>query len=331
MSEQKQDLSSYPPFFFQQSESVRTVEPKDSIPPISDEPDPLPCIDLQHLNPEEIGKACRNWGMFRLVNHGIPIELGTQLQEQLMKVFSLPFEDKQAGLQSPITYFWGTAALTPSGVALREKVQKVNRIEGIYARLHLLPQMTTDDPMFISFRNLLEEYGKHMAELIRCLFEALRKNLGIDPALSKPYLSEYHGLFRLYRYFPCSESSKEEGISAHTDSTVLSIVNQDQVGGLQVFKDDRWIEIRPIPNTLVVNIGDMFQAMSNDEYKSAEHRVLNKQEARISICYFVHPEDDVVIQSTKYKPFTYKDFRAQVQEDIKTIGTKVGLQRFKPT
>ncbi|KAJ4953710.1 hypothetical protein NE237_030542 [Protea cynaroides] len=331
MSGQEQDLSSYPPFFLHQSESVRTVEPKDSIPPISDEPDPIPCIDLQHLNPEEIGKACRDWGMFRLVNHGIPMELVTQLQEQSMKVFSLPFEDKQASLQSPITYFWGTAVLTPSRVALREKVHKMSRIEGIRARLDLLPQMTTDDPMFISFRNLLEEYGKHTAELTRCLFEALRKNVGIDHALSKPYLSEDRGFLRLYRYFPCSKPNKEEGISAHTDSTVLSIVNQDQVGGLQVFKDDRWIEIKPIPNTLIVNIGGMFQAMSNDEYKSAKHRVMNKQKERISICYFAAPEDDAVIHSTKYKPFTYKDFTAQVQEDRKTTGNKVGLQRFKPT
>ncbi|XP_042514056.1 gibberellin 2-beta-dioxygenase 8-like [Macadamia integrifolia] len=325
----QQDLSSYPPLFVQPSEPARTVEPADSFPPISDESDPLPCIDFQKLNPEEIDKACKDWGMFRLVNHGIPVELTAQLQEQSKNLFSLPFESKQASLQSPMSYFWGTPALTPNGVAITKGFQKVNRVEGIFMILNQLPQMLGDDPMLNSFRSLMEEYGKHMGRLGRCIFEALRKNVGMDPALSQQYLSESTGMFRVYRYLRCSEPNKTEGLGSHTDSTVLSILNQDEVGGLQICKDDRWIEIRPITNTLVVNLGDMFQAMSNDEYKSAKHRVMNKGEERISICYFVFPEDDGVIQSTKYKPFTYKDFRAKVQEDLKTIGFKVGLQRFR--
>lgn len=70
--------------------------------------------------------------------------------------------------------------------------------------------------------------------------------------------------------------------------------------------------------------------MSDDEYKSVKHRVkVNKSKERISICYFVFPTDDGIIQSSRYRPFTYADFRAQVQEDIKTHGFKVGLDRFK--
>lgn len=72
--------------------------------------------------------------------------------------------------------------------------------------------------------------------------------------------------------------------------------------------------------------------MSNGEYKSVKHRVkLNKHEERISICYFVFPSENQLIQSSKYKPFTYSDFRAQVQEDIRTTGFKVGLDKFKLT
>ncbi|XP_043726177.1 gibberellin 2-beta-dioxygenase 8-like isoform X1 [Telopea speciosissima] len=324
-----QDLSSYPLLFFQPSESAQTVEPAESFPPILDESDLLPCIDLQKLNPVEIGKACRDWGMFRLVNHGIPMELTAQLQEESKKLFSLPFESKKARIQSPLSYFWGTPALTPNGVVITKEVQNVNRMEGIFTILNQLPQMLGDDPVLHSFRSLLEEYGRHMARLGRCLFEALRKNVGMDPTLSQSYLSESTGTFRVYRYLQCSEPNKAEGLGAHTDSTVLSILNQNEVGGLQICKDDRWMEIRPITNTLIVNIGDMFQVMSNDEYKSVKHRVMNKREERISICYFVFPEGDGVIHSTKYKPFTYKDFRAQVQEDLKTIGFKVGLQRFR--
>ncbi|XP_043721179.1 gibberellin 2-beta-dioxygenase 8-like [Telopea speciosissima] len=328
-----QDLSSYPPLFVQTSDSERSVGlVSDSSPPIVDDWDPFPIIDFLKLNPEEIGKACRDWGMFRLVNHGIPEELSAQLQEVSKKLFSLPFETKQAQLQSPMSYFWGTPALTPNGVVVNQGVQKVNRVEGIFVLLSQLSQMPPGDddvPMLNSFRNLLEEYEKHMARLARFLFEALRKNVDMDPNSSQSYLSEATGVVRIYRYLQCSEPNKAEGMVAHTDSSVLSILNQDEVGGLQIFKDDKWIEIKPITNTLIVNIGDMLQAMSNDEYKSVEHRVMNKRAERISICYFVFPEDEGVIQSTKYKPFTYKEFQAQVQKDLKTIGIKVGLQRFR--
>ena len=62
------------------------------------------------------------------------------------------------------------------------------------------------------------------------------------------------------------------------------------------------------------------------------HRVkVNKHRERISICYFVFPGEDVVIESSKYRPFTYNEFRAQVQQDIKALGYKVGLARFEQT
>jgi len=72
--------------------------------------------------------------------------------------------------------------------------------------------------------------------------------------------------------------------------------------------------------------------MSDDKYKSVTHRVkLNSERERISICYFVFPDEDLQIQSSKYRPFSYKEFRAKVQEDIKTVGHKVGLPRFQHT
>lgn len=60
------------------------------------------------------------------------------------------------------------------------------------------------------------------------------------------------------------------------------------------------------------------------------HRVgVNRGEERMSLCYFVFPKEDCVIQSSNYQPFTYKEFREKVQDDIMTTGFKVGLQRFK--
>ena len=120
--------------------------------------------------------------------------------------------------------------------------------------------------IYIRTRLLLEEYGRHLGRLATAIFEAMSKELNMDitDEYSKPHLSESTGFIRVYRYPP--NSDKEEGgehtawgMDVHTDSSVLSILNQDQVGGLEVLKDDQWFTVKPVSNTLVVNLGDMMQ------------------------------------------------------------------------
>ncbi|KAL6979077.1 hypothetical protein U1Q18_020743 [Sarracenia purpurea var. burkii] len=187
---------------------------------------------------------------------------------------------------------------------------------------------------------VLDEYGRHQSRIATTIFKAMAEKLklGLEYCSEKKkcnnYLSPATGFLNVYRYPRCSYRNPNRnqpwGIFPHTDSSVLSILNHDHVGGLQVYKDQQWLDVKPLPNTLVVNLGDMMQAMSNDKYRSVEHRVkANKHQERISIGYFVFPAEDSVIRSSKYKPFTYADFRAQVQQDMRTVGFKVGLDRFK--
>lgn len=113
---------------------------------------------------------------------------------------------------------------------------------------------------------MLEEYGKHLARLSRALYDAMAKKLNLDTVESKSNLSESNGSLRVYRYPYCSDDNEEEeaawGMDVHTDSSVLSILNQDQVGGLELLNGDQWFDVKPIPNTLIVNIGDMMQVRS---------------------------------------------------------------------
>ncbi|XVE79377.1 hypothetical protein DITRI_Ditri14bG0053700 [Diplodiscus trichospermus] len=158
----------------------------------------------------------------------------------------------------------------------------------------------------------------------------MAKNLNLDPRQSKSYLSESTGFVRVHRYPRISPGNQAWGAPVHTDSSVLSILNQDQLGGLEAFRGNKWLPVKPIANTLIVNLGDMMQAISNDEYLSVKHRVrVNNQKDRISINYFVFPDLDCNIQSSRYKPFTYKDFHAQAQRDIETLGFKAALESFK--
>ncbi|KAJ9565129.1 hypothetical protein OSB04_001095 [Centaurea solstitialis] len=175
-------------------------------------------------------------------------------------------------------------------------------------------------------RRLLEEYGAHQARLAKSISDAMLQNLKLGEE-NEGCLSPSTGHLRVYRYprFFSDNQPKVWGLDAHTDSSLVTILNQDEVGGLQIHseKDDAWIDAKPIPNTLVVHLGDMMKAISNDKYKSVKHRVrLPRDKERISIGYFVFPGDDYVIQSSNYRPFTYSEFRNQVQQDVKTFGTK---------
>ncbi|KAL4284384.1 hypothetical protein GQ457_16G009620 [Hibiscus cannabinus] len=325
---ERSNLGSYPPVFRQ----LNSVGPQPKSYSMDDTHQvAVPRVDLECLSLPKLGEACQNWGIFRLVNHGIPSTLFTRLQHHAQMLFSLSFESKQALITDPFSYFWGTPALTSSGAALKTASPNMNWLEGLNAPLSQLTQFQPQDPLLRSFRLLLEEYGRHLSRIATTLFQSMAKNLHLDPEQSEPMLEESTGFIRVYRYPPRHSMGGEAwGMIPHTDSSVISIVNQDQVGGLEIFKDNKWLLVDPIPNTLIVHIGDMMQAISDDGYTSVRHRVrVKKQEERLSICYFVFPAEDSVIHSSKYKPFTYKEFQQQVQKDTRALGYKVGLKRFK--
>ncbi|MBA0807880.1 hypothetical protein Gohar_023657 [Gossypium harknessii] len=119
----------------------------------------------------------------------------------------------------------------------------------------------------------------------------------------------------------------------HTDSDFLTILHQDQVGGLQLVKDGQWIAVKPNPEALVINIGDLFQAWSNDCYKSVKHcAVTHPTKERFSAAYFLCPSYETVIESCSrpsvYRKFSFREYRQKVQEDVQLYGYKVGLSRF---
>ncbi|XP_052185286.1 gibberellin 2-beta-dioxygenase 6-like [Diospyros lotus] len=341
------NYESYPPPFRPKSGLVAGVDGGDAAGSYcQDSDDPLPAIDLQAVGSEEekrrLAGACREWGVFRLVNHGIPVRLLSQLLRQAEELFWLPFESKRAlfrggggggGGGSPVmAYFWGNPALSPSGMTLQRgpNALNVNWVEGFNVALSQLSDLRAQDPALDSFRLLLEEYGRHQARVATTIFKAIAESLELGKEQRKRYLSPPTGFLRVYRYPRCPDADGNWGMDVHTDSSVISVLSHDEVGGLQVQKDERWLDVKPIPGTLLVNLGDMMQAMSNDEYKSVKHRVkANKRAERISIGYFVFPAEGGVIQSSNYKPFTYDEFRAQVQHDLQTVGFKVGLDRFK--
>ncbi|KAK8634230.1 hypothetical protein V6N13_015058 [Hibiscus sabdariffa] len=103
-------------------------------------------------------------------------------------------------------------------------------------------------------------------------------------------------------YPPCPQPDLTVGIASHADPGVLTLVLQDHIGGLQIKHKGEWVDVKPVHGALVINIADILQILSNDEYVSVEHRVLANpsKEPRVSIAVFFNPS----AREALYGPFS---------------------------
>ncbi|KAK7290820.1 hypothetical protein RIF29_05537 [Crotalaria pallida] len=294
----------------------------------------LPLIDLGKLNlghrereecMKEITEAAREWGFFEVVNHGISKELLENLQFEQRKVFYQPFVKKSAeavfGLSSK-TYRWGNPFAT--------NLRQLSWSEAFHFSMTDISRLDQHK----NLRSCIQAFAATVGPLAECLAEIL---LARKRNMKSSYFQENcmpNGSFiRLNRYPPCPLSPKVFGLMPHSDTSFLTIVHQDQVGGLQLMKDGKWVSVKPNQQALVVNIGDLFQALSNGVYKSIKHRVVAAEKVeRLSAAFFYCPTAETVIQSYStpalYRKFTLKEYKQQTEKDVKQSGDKVGLSRF---
>lgn len=306
----------------------------------------LPLVDLGRLLgahkqrerekcKREIAEASKEWGFFQVVNHGISQEILEEMAKEQVKVFREPFhrknKDKCVNMSlSPGSYRWGTPTATCLGQLSWSEAFHIPLTDIIH---------TYNTNNVGNFSSTVKQFATTVLELAQKLANILAEELGNDYETTSFFQENCLPstcYLRMNRYPPCPKYSQVFGLMPHTDSDFLTILYQDQVGGLQLVKDGKWIAVKPNPQALIVNIGDLFQAWSNGVYKSVEHRVVaNPKAERFSTAYFLCPSNDAVIQSwtseegpSMYRKFSFREYRQQVQDDVRTLGSKIGLSRF---
>lgn len=110
-------------------------------------------------------------------------------------------------------------------------------------------------------RDVMEKLSSPLSELAGIIARGLAENLGYDGENFPQNCNKNTCFLRLNRYPPCPLSPETFGLMPHTDSDFLTILYQDQVGGLQLMKDNKWVAVKPNPDALIVNIGDLFQVL----------------------------------------------------------------------
>ncbi|KAL8462660.1 hypothetical protein ACS0TY_033620 [Phlomoides rotata] len=293
----------------------------------------LPLIDLRQLNlgdyegeacKKQIARASREWGFFQVINHGVSPELLQKMREEQVRLFKKPFHDKMENKGSSFSagsYRWGT----PSATCLKQ----LSWSEAFHVSLNDV----LGSGGFNSLSRIMEQFAKVVSELSQKLVEILAEELGERSDFFKEKCVASTCYLRLNRYPRCPVVPHMFGIMPHTDSDFITVLHQDHIGGLQLVKDGNWFAVKPNDEALVINIGDLFQAWSNNVYKSVEHRVVaNPHKERFSTAYFLCPSYDTVIDSSAeprvYRSFSFGEYRKQVQEDVKNFGHKIGLPRF---
>lgn len=107
----------------------------------------------------------------------------------------------------------------------------------------------------------MSAYMDALDKLGMIIFEMLAHGLGLpDNFFTKRFTEKDSTMIRINRYPPCPLPEKCLGLGSHSDPHTLTILFQDEVGGLQVLRNDnQWIGIRPIPNSFIINIGDTLE------------------------------------------------------------------------
>ncbi|XP_047954914.1 flavonol synthase/flavanone 3-hydroxylase-like [Salvia hispanica] len=255
-----------------------------------------------------IKEACSDCGFFQIRNHGLPLDLINQAIQLSRTFFALTDQEK-------LEYSPRAASPLPAGYS-KQPAHSLDKNEYL---LMFQPQSGVN-VLPPDFRDVAEELFLQLREIGRLIEQIVNDCLGLPPDFLKEYnLDRSWDFMVALRYFPATENDDNNGLLEHEDGNVVTLVIQDDVGGLEVKKDGQWIPVVPAQGNIVVNLGDVVQVLSNNKFKSGTHRVVRLGEAcRHSFAFFytiegdkwVAPLPELTEEAAKYRGFVYKEYQA---------------------
>lgn len=278
----------------------------------------IPIIDVSGLASEtgdrhevaaSIGHACREYGFFYIVGHGVDEDLQRRLEDASHEFFAQDLETKlkismSNGGRAWRGYFPVGNELTSGQPDLKEGIyfgaELNNSHPLVQAGIPLHgPNLFPANPP--QLRELVLDYMATMTRLGHVLMVGISLSLGLEASyFSDRYTADPLTLFRIFNYpAPALNPQTESGwgVGEHTDYGLLTILWQDASGGLQVKIKSQWIAAPPIPNSFVCNIGDMLDRITSGRYLSTPHRVRNlANHNRLSFAFFFDPNFNAEIK-----------------------------------
>lgn len=263
----------------------------------------IPVIDIQCLDEPDtlaaLDGACRDWGFFQVVNHGIEPEVLTNLAGKMREFFGKP-RDLKRTIERTRENPWGffDEELTKNTRDWKEIFDYGPAEPAADGGASMTPQW----PAFVpGFQAAVLDYYRACEILAFDLLGALARNLGVTPDTLNRSFRPHHTSFVRLNYYPVCPDPEQPaevrpperghlGVNHHTDAGALTVLHQLDEPGLEVFRNGAWHEVALRPEAMVINIGDMVQVWSNDRYPAALHRVrANATHTRMSAPFFLNP------------------------------------------
>ncbi|BFG41691.1 hypothetical protein CerSpe_279650 [Prunus speciosa] len=318
-----QDPDHRPKFFIIEGEGIPLI---DLSPIIS--PDSITDPKAIEGVVREIGSACKGWGFFQVINHGVQLDKLRNIEAAARKFFALPLEEKRKirrDENSVLGYFDC------------ERTKNVRDWKEVF-------DFTVEEPTLVpaspdpedkeetewynqwpehppELREVCEEYAREVEKLALKLMGLIALSLGLPENRFSSYFKDQTTSVRLNHYPVCPSPQLALGVGRHKDSGALTVLAQDDVGGLEVRRktDGAWIRVKPTPNAYIINVGDCIQVWTNEKYQSVEHRVMvNSEKERFSIPYRLNPSHYTIIKPleelineqnlAKYRPYSWGKF-----------------------
>ena len=270
----------------------------------------LPVVDLQPwfegdaaarlALAREIGEIGHRIGFFYIVNHGIPSSVSSAYLDTLKAFFELPLAAREAidKCHSPQFRGWEGlgSELTNNTVDLREQLDV-----GVEA-----DALANPDPWYMAlvgpnqwpaaedlpgFRETVQDYFARLSGVARELLRMMSLALGLDEDhIERVFGAQPSPYLKLIRY-PQTEAGGQ-GVGTHKDSGFLTLLLQDEQAGLEAqANDDTWYRVDPLPDSLVVNTGELLQLVTHNYLIATPHRVINRAASlRYSSAFFYSPD-----------------------------------------
>ncbi|KAL4977503.1 hypothetical protein BDW66DRAFT_34069 [Aspergillus desertorum] len=297
--------------------------------------------------------ACQRVGFVRIINHSMPEGVLDEAFEWTKRLFALPQEDKMKaphpeGWAVHRGYSWpGLEKVTQimstddHGDA-KKKSREVPDLKEVYdigsEDDTSQPNQWLPDAILPGFRDFMVQFYSECDRIGKEVLRAIAVGLNLDDA---EYLAREHSgnsnQLRLLHYLPVPaedfEKDRVTRCAAHTDWSSITMLFQDDCGGLEVEDMSRpgmFVPAPPVKGSIIMNVGDLLQRWSNDCLRSTYHRVSLPElssrfegpnrmiRERFSIPYFMSPDDEVVVECipsctseetpAKYEPITRGDY-----------------------
>jgi isopenicillin N synthase-like dioxygenase len=305
---------------------------------------------------QDVEQACREWGFFQIVGHGVSEERLASFDRALRGFFALSASEKDA-LRRTAGNVWGYTD--------RELTRQTRDWKEIFdfgrSPRPELPDAHPDNhgpegwnrwPTNLpGFESVVKAHYADCEGIAGPLLETVCVTLGAPPGVLRADFAQHSSFLRLNHYPPCDDPAAPDatdapptgqlGVNRHSDAGALTLLYQDEVPALQVSRGGRFVVVEPLAGALVVNLGDMLQVWSNDRYPAPLHRVLaSATRDRVSAPFFYNPSYETLVaplaatlssdRPARYRPVPWGAFRARrAAGDYADLGEEVQVGQYR--